>query len=108
MASYTGSGGITLGGCAYYSFTPNYDRAWEVGEKVYLRRLAVNGHIEWVYIKIIRGTSNPIYIDTLNASHAEGDLCTEQTALELAINYYERYVAMLREQLGCFPDTSGS
>lgn len=108
MASYTSSGGFTLGGCAYASFTPDYERAWAVGDKLYLRRLATKGHLEWVYVKVIRGTSDVVYIDTLNARHEEGELCTEEDALGLAITYYEQYLALLRSQVGCYPGTSAS
>jgi hypothetical protein len=107
MASFTGFGGIKLGACAYASFTPEYERAWTIGQKVFLKKLARNGHLEWVYVKRIEGTSDPIYVDTLNARHREGDLCTEVQALVLAILFYERYVESLRRQVGCHPNTSG-
>lgn len=108
MTQYVGSGGLKLGGCAYASYTPNYARPFAVGDKLFIRRLAVKGHLEFVYIKRIDQVteSEAVYVDTLNWRHREGDLCTEVEALTLAIAWYESYTAMLRDRVGCHPDTS--
>ena len=109
---YVGSGGIRFRGCAYASFTPTYLWPYGVGDRLFIRRLAVKGHLEFVYIKRVdmphhlafdSGMIEAVYVDTFNWRHREGDLCTEIEALELAIAFYENYITSITNLIGCYP-----
>lgn len=95
MAAYTGSGSITLKGCAAASATKTYVTKFEPRDAAYIRQRAIKGIIEKVVVKevlIYRGRKSYnqavwVYKDTLNGLHNESDLLTYQEAVAASAAY---------------------
>lgn len=96
--SYTGTGGLKLGGCADISVNYTYIPTFNVRDVVYDCHRAALGYLDAVAIKKIRianGLGTIIYVDTFNRSWNEVDLCEETTARNTATAYWNRYISDL-------------
>jgi len=97
---YTGSGTITIRGCAWYLLIPRYYHRWRIGDVCFVKQTAKKGKLEKVVIKRVRVVNNLntinqvtfLYEDTLNGLYNEYDLLTEIEALNTAKEYYERQI----------------
>ncbi len=80
--TYVGSGGITIGGCAAVSYTPEYAHRWPLGTRLYALYKARRGCLEAVVLKQVRVVQNVktgaltyiMYVDTLNGLWDEDEL----------------------------------
>jgi len=94
---YTGSGGVTTGGCALTSRYVYITYKWGENSVLYVKHKAVKGILERVAIKRVILNSGPktgnqvipIYQDTLNSLWNEDDLLIEEHARDLALMYWE-------------------
>lgn len=94
--AYIGSGGITIGGCAVASYTPNYAYRWPLGTKLYALYKARRGCLEAVVLKQVRIVQNVktgaltyiMYVDTLNGLWDEDEL-VELADAQAAVDAYE-------------------
>lgn len=115
MLTYESSGNINVAGCASADFKRNYLTRFSVGLKVYIKRQASVGRLEYVVIKKINKQfpNNkekyglyPIimYVDTYNRIWAEEELVLQAEALILASNYLEKMDRLNRDLFkNCLP-----
>jgi hypothetical protein len=70
----------------------NYTVLYNVGSKVYIKKKAKKGIIEYVYIKKFQFNGLPpgtlVYVDTFNRVWLEREFVTQAVAVELALAYW--------------------
>lgn len=119
MYFYQGSqGSIRVVGCAAVSVQQNLVVRFLVGERVYIKRKALQGKVESVVLKRINGVfpkyegfntaiqPDVNYVDTFNRVWLEDELVSQERAIDLARIYLENIRQEgLRffEEGGCWP-----
>lgn len=102
MFQYTATGTVRLKGCFKGRRTYNVLYRFAEGSVVYRVDKAKRGRLDRVAIKSVRFVGSPMvpmYVDTLNALYAEGDLCTHAEALAYATAYYTAVMADVDAEL---------
>lgn len=116
MYEHVSSGLCKLFGCAGVSFKKNFLVLFTVGSKVYIKRKARFGKMEFVVIKkIFRQTPQDVnqgiqpeimYADTFNRIWSEDELLSKENALDAANLYWQNIYQegkILFEQNKCHP-----
>lgn len=101
LLTHDASGNIMVAGCAKFNFKRKYETLFSLGSKVYIKRNAMFGKIEYVVIKKINkhfpnnseelGIKPEImYVDTNNRVWAEEELILQGQATIMAGEYWEK------------------
>lgn len=110
--TYTMTGGLVISGCGSVTFKKFIYFRYGPGSNVYLRYKASEGVLEIVTIKKIVPVSNyktgyrliPFYIDNLNGTYNESDLCSETDAVALATAFYESQLSQINDLMRRCPN----